>query len=151
MGMLGTGVNLELLENLATEAVVGDHAFDGFLHHEFWAATAKRPRVFDLLATNIAGVANVALHVFLIASENGLLCVDHDDEVTGIHVGREGGFVLATKKASGGFGDASKGLALGIDHPPLAFDFLGFGRECFHVTLCDLYINAPALSQGGRR
>ena len=42
MGMLGTGVNLELLENLATEAVVGDHAFDGFLHHEFWAATAKR-------------------------------------------------------------------------------------------------------------
>ena len=30
-------------------------------------------------------------------------------------------------------GDASEHLVGGVDHPPLAFDFVGFGGKCFHV------------------
>lgn len=142
MRMLGASVDLELLEESATETVVGDHAANSFLHHELGTATTKGACVLNLLATHVTRVADILLHVLFVASEHSLLSIDNDNEVTGIDMSSEGRLVLSTKEAGSLFGDAAKGLALGIDHPPFAFDFVGFSGECFHVEQCDQLVPA---------
>lgn len=133
--MLGTGVDLELSENRATEAVVGDHSADGTLDEKFGTAGADLRNRLALLAADVTGVAGVDLVVLLVAGETHLGGVHDDNEVPAIDVRREEGFALAAKQVGGGNGDIAENFAIGVDDMPLTFDFFGFGRKGLHFQI----------------
>jgi hypothetical protein len=43
--------------------------------------------------------------------------------------------VLAAEEAGGFDSDLAEDFALGVDHIPLALDFLGLGGKCLHVLV----------------
>jgi hypothetical protein len=43
--------------------------------------------------------------------------------------------VLATQKACGFNSDLAENFAFGIDHIPIALDFMWFGGKCLHLNL----------------
>ncbi len=85
-----------------------------------------------MMAADEAGIAHVFLLDFLLAGEDRLFGVDHDDEVAGIDVAGEDGLVLAAQQHGGLFGDAADHLVFGINHKPLTFDLFGLGTKSFH-------------------
>jgi len=139
LGVLGlvlvgvAGIDVQFAEDLATEAVVGDHAPDGVFDQQFGVAAPDGGDIFGLLPTDIAAETGVGF-VFLLASgEADFAGVDDDDEVAAIDVGAENGFVFAAEQTGGGNGDFTENLVFGVDDIPLTVDFLRFGCVCFHV------------------
>ena len=78
---------------------------------------------------DVPGVAVVVLLLRLAAGEDGILAVDDDDMVAAIHMGSEGGLVLAPQQHSGLSGYTAQGLAGGVDDIPFAVNLTGF-RHC---------------------
>jgi hypothetical protein len=64
-----------------------------------------------------------------------LVSIDHDDEIAGVNVGGENWLVLATEEACGLNSDLAEDLALGVDHIPLALDFMRLGGKRIHVLV----------------
>ena len=88
-------------------------------------------------------VGHLALR--LVASQDDLLGVDDDDVVAHVHVGGEGGLVLATQKNGGVRGEAAEDDVGGVDHEPLALGVTGLrGVSARHDS-------AAFLSNGGVR
>lgn len=133
--VFGTGVDLELGVLGFAEAGLGKHAIDGALDEEDWAAFADHARGFDFLSADISREAGVDLGVFLSTGEHNLIGIDDDHEVAGVDVGGEGWLVLAAEEAGGFDSDLTEDFALGVDHIPLALDFLGLGGKCLHVLV----------------
>lgn len=142
-------IDLELAELGATEAGLRDHAPDGALDEQDWAALADNARGFHLLATDIAGEAGVDFGSFLGAGQDNLVRIDDDDEVTGINVGGENGLVLAAEEARGLNSDLAEDLALGVDHIPLALDFMRLGGKRLHVLVIKNGSETHGVCEGG--
>lgn len=132
MRVLGSGVDLELLHLSAPKTVFGDHSFDGPLNDVFRATLADLGRGLDGLTTDVARVTGVNFVILFISRETNVSGIDHDDEVTGVNVRCEDGFVLSAKKACGFHGDFAEDLVFSVDDVPLALDVGWFGRERFH-------------------
>ena len=132
MRVLRALVDVQLAENGATEAVVGDHSLDGAFDDKFGMTTATGLGRLGLVATDETGVAHVLLLDFLLAGEDGFLGVDDDDMVTGIDMGGENGFVFAAEKHGGFLSHTAYDLIIGIDNVPLTFDLFCFGAKSFH-------------------
>lgn len=130
-----TSINLELTELSAAKAGLRDHAPDCALNEEDRAALTNNAWSFDLLSTDVAGEAGVDLGRFLGAGEGNLICIDDDDKVTGINVGGENWLVLAAEEACSLNSDLAEDLALGVDHIPLALDFVRLGGKRLHVLV----------------
>ena len=86
MGMLRAGVDLEFLEDLATEAVVRDHPTNSPLNKKFGTTRPHFRDGFTLLASDISGIAGVDLGILFITGEAHLLGVDDYDVVTTINM-----------------------------------------------------------------
>ena len=65
------------------------------------------------------------------ASDAQFGCVDDDDEVTGIDVGRVNGLVFAAQSESHFTGNSSEDLVGRVNHKPLVHHVSGFGAERF--------------------
>ncbi len=128
-----TCINLELAVLLAAEAGLRDHAPDRVLHHEDGLALADLGWSFDFLTTNVTGETGVDLRGFLGAGEDNFVRIDDDNEIAGINVGGENWFVFTAKQACSLNGDLAQDLALGVDHIPLALDFVRLGGKRIHV------------------
>ena len=142
-GWVGPGVHLELLEHLAAELVLGEHAPDGLLDD---LAGVLVQLLADRRRGETAGVAGVAVHQLvgqLVAGERDLLRVDDDDEVTGVHVRGEGRLVLAAQQVRGLDGELAEDDVGGVDDVPLALDVAGLRAVRTHVRL-------PLLVRGTR-
>ena len=129
--MLGAGVDLELGELLAGEAVAGQHALDGEADDLLGAALEHLVERARLEAARVARVAVVALLGALVARDRDLLGVDDDDEVARVEVRRVGRLALAAQRVGDLGGEPAEGLALGVDEQPVA---LAVGR-CGDVGL----------------
>ena len=70
-------------------------------------------------------MAVVELVVALVAGHRDLLGVDDDDEVAGVAVRRVLGLALAAQRVGDLGREPAEGLALGVDHVPVA---LAVGR-----------------------
>ncbi len=79
-----------------------------------------------------AGVAHVLLGNFLLAGEDGLLRVDHDDMVARVDVVGENGLMLAPEEDRSLFRHATDDLLVGVNDVPLAFHLLSLGTKSFH-------------------
>jgi hypothetical protein len=148
--MLFTGVNLELAVLGLAEAGLRKHAVNSALNQKDGAALTDDAWGFHLLAADVAGETGVNLGVFFRAGENHLIGIDHDDEIAGINVVGENWFVLATEEAGSLHGDLAQDLALGVDHIPLALDFVRLGGKRLHVLVIK-WLRTLGVREGGRK
>jgi len=125
-------VDVQLGDDRAAEAVVGNHSLDGTFDNEFGMATAAGLGRLGLVATDETGVAHVLLLDFLLAGKDGLFGIDDNDVIAGIDVGGENGLVLAPEEDGGFFSHTTDDLVIGINNVPLAFDLFCFGAKSFH-------------------
>src|SRR5439155_11055573 len=58
--------------------------------------------------------------------------VDDDDKISSVHMWRENRFFFAAQQVGSLDRDATEHFVLGVDEPPLARHFTGFGRKRFH-------------------
>jgi len=93
--MVGTGVDLKMAQEVAGEAVAGEHASDGQLDDSAGLALEHIAEGGLLEPAHIAGVAVVYLIVELLAGYADLLRVDDDYEVSHVQVGGVGRLMLA--------------------------------------------------------
>src|SRR5690606_27508387 len=110
--------DLELAENLATQAVVRDHAADGALDEELGTAGTNLGHAFALLATDVAGVAGVDLLIFLRPGDADFGGIHDDDVVPTIDVRGEERLPFAAKQVGSSDGDITEDLAIGVDDVP---------------------------------
>ena len=133
MRMGRAGVHLELLQHLAAETVLRQHAADGTTN-AFGGLGAQQIAVG--LRPDATGVTRVVVDEHLVAlvrREDDLVGVDHDDVIAGVDVGRERGLVLAAQQ-SGHLGrDATEHQPVSIDDIPASFDLAGFGGVGAHA------------------
>ena len=133
--MLGTCINVQVVDELVTKTGLGQHA----LHRptdEF-----GRPGCEDLagrgeaLATGIAGVAGVNAVGHLLAGKTDLFGVDDDHVVTTVHMRGEAGLVLATKHQGNAGSQATEHEVGCINDEPLFVHSCFVQRNCF-VAKC---------------
>jgi len=130
-----TCIHFELAELATTEACLRKHAPDGALDEENWAALADDAWGLNLLTTDVSRETGVDLRGFFRPSEDHLVGIDHHDEIAGVDMGGENWLVLTAEEARGLNSDLTKDFALGVDHIPLALDFVRFGGKRLHVLV----------------
>src|SRR3954463_8994951 len=136
MGVLGTAVDLQLLDHGVAQRAFGQHALDRLLER---AAGVLGLHFLEGLLADAAGVAGVAvvdLVGLLAAGDTQLGCVDDDDEVAGVDVRRVNGLVLAAQSEGSFAGYPAEHLVGGVNHKPLVLHVSGLGADSGgHKTL----------------
>ncbi len=139
VGMVGTIVDMEVLDELATEAVLGEHALDYMdvegVHTRFEVLVERllHQCLGGLLAlsTGISGVAVIDPVSHLFAGQDNLVGVDDDDIVAASHVGGVAGLVFASEDFGHLRAESTEHLIGGIDEDPFLLYALGIGGKGF--------------------
>ena len=74
----------------------------------------------------------------LVTGNGNLLCVDDNDVVAGVNVWRIYRLVLTTQTTGNLGRQATQRFVCGINHIPVALDFMWLGAERFHLYLCSV-------------
>ena len=137
--MLGAIVNVNVLQQLGTQAILGQHALDHLhvqrvhtLAEVFLLLTLglQQGRGREALTTRIASVAYVLVLGPLLASHLALVGVDDDYIVATVNVGSVVGFVLATEDLSHLRAQATQNLVGSINYHPFLLNGFGICRNC---------------------
>ena len=104
-----------------------DHPSYGVLDEQLGVARAALLEVLGVVAAHKPGEAHESLGFFFLARHADFVGVDDDDEIARVNVGGENGFFFAAHQAGRLHGNAAKDLILGVDDPPVALHFVGFG------------------------
>src|SRR4051794_30698114 len=131
--VLGAGVDLQLLDLGAREAVSREHAPDRPAQHLGRPALELVAQGPAAEAARIARVTVVHLVVELVAGHVDLLGIHHDDEVTGVDMRRVLGLGLAAKRVRDLRSQTPERLAFGIDEVPAALDLARFRSPGLHA------------------
>src|SRR5439155_2121195 len=99
----------------ATDYVMRNHSADGALDQQLRVTEATRPNVLGFVPTDETGKAHVTFLLFLLAAQANLLCVDYDDEVTGIDVRCINGLFFSAQEIGGLHGNLTEQLIIGVD------------------------------------
>ena len=102
--------------------------------------------VFGFVPADETRKAHEGFLFFFFARHPDLFRVDHDDKVAGIDMGRENRLLFAAQQFRRFDRDLAQHLIFGIDQPPFAVDFIGFGRKRLHRRLEK---GTEATGQGG--
>ena len=73
-----------------------------------------------------------------VAGQLDLLGIDDDDIVAAIHMGCEGGLVLAAQPHRDDRGESAQDQAVGIDQQPFLVDVRRFGGKGFHGSITEM-------------
>ena len=135
--MIGTVVDVDVLDELASETVFGEHTLHhaeeegvhtgfevlvvGFLHQHFGGLLT--------LTAGITGVVKVNLVGHLVAGQDDLVGVDDDDVVATLDVGRVAGFVFAAKNEGNFCTKTTEHLVGSVNNDPIAFNVFGVGGK----------------------
>ena len=121
MGMLGTLVDVEVVQQAASEGTLRQHALHGMAEDALCSEglLAKLSGRIETLATGIARVAGVDLVGLFLTSEYHLLGIDNDYVVTAVNVRGESWLVLSADQLGYLRSKATHHLIGGIDHYPL--------------------------------
>src|SRR3954463_15475661 len=122
VGMLGTGVDLQLRDLLPGEPIFGEHALHCLAQDLLRATVELLAQRAAAQPAGITGMAVVALLVELVPSDLDLLRVDDDDEIAGVDVRRVRSLAFAAERVGNAGRQATERLALGIDDVPVAGD-----------------------------
>ena len=125
--VLGACINFEFAIEGAAETVVRDHATDGAFDEKLRAAFTASAEGLGFMTTDESREAHVGLGDFFFSADGDLGGVEDNDEVAGVNMRSEDGFVFSAKEVGGLDGDAAERLAGGVDDPPVALHLFGFG------------------------
>src|SRR5665213_4036738 len=132
--VLGAGVDEQLAHDLATQAILGNHALhrvedqlDGvFVEQRLPGRRAQTARITRVVIRELLRG--------LVGREDHFVGVHDDDVVTTVDVRGEVHAVLAPQQRGGNSRDSAEDETLGVDHEPLAGDLTDFWRKCAHGT-----------------
>src|SRR5882724_12271637 len=85
VGVVGVGVNLQLLSHRSTELGLGQHAFDRQLDHPLGTFGEHLQRGHLAETSGISSVMSVDLLLRLIAFQHGLAGINDDYMVSNVH------------------------------------------------------------------
>ena len=117
---------------MPTEPVVWNHSAHGAFDQQFGMASASCPGIFRFVAADVSGKAHVTFLFLFFPGEPDFFRVDDDHEISSVHMWRENRFFFAPQQVGSLDRDATEHLIVGVDEPPLARHFIGFGRKRFH-------------------
>lgn len=135
LGFVGVGrpgVNFKFAELGAAEAAFGHHAFDSVTDEPSGVFGAHHVSGLFFAAAGKAGVVLVDFFGVFIAGQDDFFRIDDDDVVAAVEMRGVGRFVAAAQHVSDLDGQASEHLPGGVDHVPIAGDFVFFGEEGLH-------------------
>lgn len=149
MCMLTTFVYVEIVEELITQLILGEHTL------YYFAEETIRPLLLEITGAKLALTTGVATKLKVdaifpfLAREHNLFGIDDDNVVATIYVWSEAGFVLTTKKLRYFGAQTTQALSIGVHNHP----FLGCSclvhRYClvtyrvhffFYLQLCYLLL-----------
>jgi hypothetical protein len=132
MRMRIAAIYFELPINMPTEPIVRNHPAHGAFDKQFGMASTARPDTLRFVAADVTRETHIIFLFFLLAGEPNLFRVDDNNKISGVDVWRENRFLFATQQSGSLHGDAAEHLVLGVNDPPLARHFAGFGGKRFH-------------------
>ena len=133
VGMIWSGVHLQLAQLSPAETIVRQHSANGAPDGVGWAAGQQ---VTVLLAVQTAGVTRMAVHELLrrlVAGQHDLFGVHDHDVVAAVDVRGEGRLVLAAQNSGHLGGHPAEHHAFGINDEPSALDLRCFGGVGAHA------------------
>lgn len=137
--MVSTVVDVEVLDELTSEAVFGEHT----LHHAEEEGVHTGLEVFVVrllhehfgglltLAAGVAGVVKIDFVGHLGAGHHDFVGIDDDDMVAASYKGGVAGLVFATKNLCNFGAEAAEHLIGSIDNHPFLLHALGIRGNCF--------------------
>ena len=125
-------VNFQFPVNGAPQFVVRDHPADRAFDEQLGMPRSAGSGVLGFVAADEPGEAHKAFLFFLLTGQPHLFRVNDDDEIAGIDVGGVDRLFFAAEEIGGLHGDLAEHLVIGVNDPPLAWDFVGFGRKRLH-------------------
>ena len=131
MGMLRTGIHMQVAVESSTKTVFRKHATDGVFEDAFGVFGEYLFRGGLALAAGISGIALVDFVGHLLAGEDNFLGIDDDDVVAAVNVRSEARFGLASQDVGHAGGQTTYGLVLGINEHPFLLDGVLVGGDCF--------------------
>jgi hypothetical protein len=124
----------ELGQLAAPELGLGQHAFDRLHQDPVTLAVGQQFLGRNALdAARITGVMVIDLVGLLVAGHGDFFGVDDNDAIAAIHMGREGGLVLAAKDLGANGRQSAQDEVLGIDDEPFHLNIRRFGGNGFHI------------------
>src|SRR4029077_5116381 len=117
--VMRAGVDLQLLQLLTTQRVLGQHSLDSELHYSLRLGFQQLPDCPLRQATRVARVPVPEL-VALGPRQRHLLRVDDHDEVARVDMRRELRLVLSAQQRGGVRGQPAEYRGVGVDHVPPA-------------------------------
>src|SRR5215470_14307078 len=90
---------------------------------------------FRFMTADIAGKTHETLLFLFFAGHANLVRVNDNNEIAGVDVGSKNRFFFSAQEVCGFDRDATENLIFGVDQPPFAVDFIGFGRKGLHYRL----------------
>src|SRR5439155_6310685 len=132
--VLGTGVDLQLLDLDAGQPVAREHPLDRLAQHLGGPALELVAEGPGAQPARIARVAVVELVVQLLAGDRDLLGVHDHDEVTRVDVRRVLGLALAPEHVRDLRGQTPERLAVCVDEVPAALDLARLCVPGLHIA-----------------
>lgn len=120
--MLGTGIDEQFFEHLASEAILRQHTFDGPFDHGVRAAAEEVLGDLFLLATGITGEIDVDLVLRFVAGKDNFVRIDDDDEIAAVYVRGVIGLVLTAENGGDPGTHATYGLISTVHDIPVALN-----------------------------
>jgi hypothetical protein len=131
--VLWSGIDLELFDHFAAQAVLGQHASDGILDGVGGMASQQIAQVAFPYATRIARVTIVHFLIHLAPGDGNALSIDDDNIVTDVKVRAVDGLVFAPQNLGNGRSEPAKSLTVSVYDKPLASYVLLINNVGFHL------------------
>ncbi len=124
--MLSTCVDLQTLEHLSAELVLGQHSLDGQFDNSFWLSFlhASIRNLFEV--SGVLTVTPVDLLFSLKAGNFDQLGVGHNDKIAREHVRHVRGLVFAHQECRHLSCESAENLTTGVYDLPVVDQFSGF-------------------------
>ena len=131
MGMLGTGIDMQVAVQGVAKTVFRKHATDSVFENALRMGGEDLCRGGLALATGISSVALVDFVSHFLAGEDNLLGIDDDDIVAAVDMRGVARFGLAAQDVGYAGSQTAYGLILGINEHPFLLDGVFVGGDCF--------------------
>jgi hypothetical protein len=124
----GAGIDLQLLERLAAQRILREHALDGLLNDALRMLGHELTELLVARTARIERIVVIRLLLHALAGHFDLFSIDHDHKIAGIDVRREGRLVLAAQDRSHARRQTAYGLTVRINQMPFAVNLALFRR-----------------------
>jgi hypothetical protein len=139
MRVIGTRINLQLLDHLISEFVLGQHSTNGVIDQILGFSVTAVGVAFKS-ESGVSRIPRVVSVVHFLAGHPDFLGIENDDEITAVDMGCVLRSMLSHQDHSNVACQPSEDLVGRVDDVPLLFYLARLGHECW---LSDHELNLP--------